>query len=580
MFRRSAASIAAGSVQNPLTSLSVLHLLRSFRELFVFPIRLQMTIFAKRVLKSARKTMSPKGIWTAVKRHRVGLREAIVIICVVLAAGFLAFEYNFSGNITNDKQIDFQEALGLGILVIGCVVYLGWRRMIEQEREIARRIAAEKRAHDLAHTDVLTGLPNRRQFERSLEKAVASPPGAESVHAVLSLDLNHFKRINDIYGHSVGDDVLVVVAQRLSTAMRDGDLLARIGGDEFAVIARHLAGAEAAASIAMRILKAFENPIEVASSQYRVGVGIGIAFIPRDGTSADEVLRKADIALYRAKAEKESATRYFEEEMDVLSRERGLLERELELAIGTPSLCPWYQPIVDLKTQQVIAFEALARWTHPTLGDIAPDRFIPIAEDCGLIRQLSDCLLRRACKDAMAWPNLVMLSFNISPAQLKDKTLGLQILSILGESGLSPQRLEIEITESAIVQDIDAARAVLTSLREAGVRIALDDFGTGYSSLYHLRNFEFDAIKIDRSFVATMDFEAESAAIVSALTGLGHGLGLVITAEGVEQSTQRTALLKQGCERGQGFLFSRAIPADETKLFLAQDDSQNRRRRV
>jgi diguanylate cyclase (GGDEF)-like protein len=524
--------------------------------------------------------MSPKGIWMAVRRHRVGLREAIVIICVVVAAGFLAFEYNFSGSISDGKKIDFQEAIGLGILVIGCVVYLGWRRMVEQEGEIARRIAAESLSHELAHTDPLTGLANRRQFERALAEAAASPPGAEGVHAVLALDLNHFKRINDVYGHSAGDEALFIVAQRLSAAMRDGDLLARLGGDEFAVIARHLAGPEGATSIAMRIQKALENPVEVGSGHYGIGVGIGIALIPQDGTSADEVLRKADIALYRAKADKQPATRYFEEEMDLQSRERELLERELALAIGTPSLGPWYQPIVDLKTQQVIAFEALARWTHATLGDIPPDRFIPIAEDCGLIRQLSDCLLRRACKDAMAWPAHVMLSFNISPAQLKDKTLGLHILSILGESGLSPQRLEIEITESAIVRDIDAAKAVLTSLREAGVRIALDDFGTGYSSLYHLRNFKFDAIKIDRSFVGTMDFEAESAAIVNALTGLGHGLGLVITAEGIEQSAQQVALLKQGCERGQGYLFSRAIPAHETKLFLAQDNAQSRRRRI
>jgi EAL domain-containing protein (putative c-di-GMP-specific phosphodiesterase class I) len=225
---------------------------------------------------------------------------------------------------------------------------------------------------------------------------------------------------------------------------------------------------------------------------------------------------------------------------------------------------PWYQPIVDLQTQQVIAFEALARWNHPTLGDIPPDRFIPIAEDCGLIRQLSDRLLRRACMDAVTWPDHVVLSFNISPAQLKEKTLGLRILGILGESGLSPRRLQIEITESAIVRDLDAAKVILSALRDAGVRVALDDFGTGYSSLYHLRNFKFDAIKIDRSFVGNMGSENESAEIVRALTGLGHGLGLVITAEGVEQSEQRDVLLKQGCQQGQGFLFSRAIPAGET----------------
>jgi len=508
------------------------------------------------------------------KRHRVEIREAMLIIYLMLAAGIIAFEYDFSGSLSGDKQIDFQEAIALGVLFIGCTLYFLWRRIVEQEREIARRIAAEQRTHELANTDALTGLANRRQFERTLKEAVASPPGAEGVHAVLALDLNKFKRINDIYGHSTGDDVLVVVAQRLSAAMRDGDLLARLGGDEFAVIARHLAGAEGATSIAVRILRAFENPIEVGSNRHHVEAAIGLALVPDDGANAEEVLRKADIALYRAKAENQSAARFFEDEMDQRSREREFLERDLTAAIETGAVCPWYQPIVVLQTQQVIAFEALARWTHPTLGNIPPDRFIPIAEDCGLIRQLSDYLLRRACIDALNWPDHVMLSFNISPAQLKEKTLGLRILSILGETGFSPRRLEIEITESALVRDLESAKAVLSSLRDAGVRVALDDFGTGYSSLYHLRNFKFDAIKIDRSFVGNMGSEAESAAIVRALTGLGHGLGLVITAEGIEQSGQRDALLKQGCQQGQGFLFSRAIPAHETQGFLNQTNSQ------
>jgi diguanylate cyclase (GGDEF)-like protein len=424
------------------------------------------------------------------------------------------------------------------------------------------------RAHELANTDALTGLANRRQFERALKETVASPPGAGRVHAVLALDLNKFKRINDVYGHVMGDDVLVIVAQRLSAAMRDGDLLARLGGDEFAVIARHLTGAEGATGIANRILKALESPIEVGSNRHRVGLAIGLALVPDDGTNIEEILRKADIALYRAKAENQPAARFFEKEMDRRSREREGLEHDLAAAIETGAVGPWYQPIVNLQTQEVIAFEALARWTHPALGNIPPDRFIPIAEDCGLIQQLSDYLLRRACADALAWPDHVMLSFNISPAQLKEKTLGLRILGILGETGLSPQRLEIEITESALVRDLESAKAVLSSLRDAGVRVALDDFGTGYSSLYHLRNFKFDAIKIDRSFVGSMASEDESAAIVRALTGLGHGLGLVIIAEGIEQSDQRDALLKQGCERGQGFLFSRAIPAHETRGFL------------
>ena len=519
--------------------------------------------------------MLSKAYRAIINRHRVGIREATLIIFLVFAAGFIVFEYDFSDSIAHDKRIDFQEAIGLGILFIACTVYFGWRRMIEQEREIERRIAAESRAHELANTDALTGLANRRQFERVLKETVASPPGAGRIHAVLALDLNKFKRINDVYGHPVGDDVLVIVAQRLSAAMRDGDLLARLGGDEFAIIAPHLASAEGATGIANRILKALESPIEVGSSCHHVGAGIGLALVPNDGTNADEILRKADIALYKAKVGKQSAARFFEEEMDRHSRERARLERDLAAAIEAGAVCPWYQPIVDLKTQEVIAFEALARWTHSTLGDIPPDRFIPIAEDCGLIQQLSDYLLHRACTDALAWPDHVMLSFNISGSQLKEKTLDLRILNILGETGLSPRRLEIEITESAIVRDLDAAKAMLSALREGGVRVALDEFGTGYSSLYHLRNFKFDAIKIDRGFVGNMMTEDESAAIVRALTGLGHGLGLVITAEGIERFDQRDTLLKYGCERGQGFLFCHAVPARETQRFLGQTYAQS-----
>jgi diguanylate cyclase (GGDEF)-like protein len=508
--------------------------------------------------------MLKKQIKVIMQRHRVGIREAGVIILAISTLGFAAFEYSFVDNIASDKKIDFQEAVALGILFIGGMVFFGWRRLLEQEYEIERRIAAEHRAHALANTDALTGLANRRQFERFLEETVASPPSASNVHAVLSIDLNKFKRINDVYGHSAGDEVLVEVAQRVASVMREGDLLARLGGDEFAIIARHLTSAEAATSIANRVIKVLEPAIPAGTNLHRVGAGIGLALVPLDGTTAHEVLRKSDIALYRAKADKQSNARFFETEMDQHAREREGLERDLEAAIEAGAVRPWYQPIVDLKTQKIIAFEALARWTHPTMGDIPPDRFVPIAEECGIINRLSDMLLRRACADARAWPDHVLLSFNISPVQLRDRTLGLSIMGILGETGLSPRRLEVEITESAIVRDLDTARTVLSGLREAGVRVALDDFGTGYSSLHHLRSFKFDAIKIDRSFINDMTTVSESAAIVSALTGLGHGLGLAITAEGIEQSTQHEALLKQGCERGQGFFFSHAVPVEET----------------
>jgi diguanylate cyclase (GGDEF)-like protein len=454
------------------------------------------------------------------------------------------------------------------------MLIFSWRRAREQKRETRKRISAEQHARTLAFQDPLTGLPNRRQFTEALNAAFAAPPRAGACHALLLLDLNGFKQVNDVHGHGEGDQVLIAVAGRLSGALRQSSMVARLGGDEFAVLAQHLAGAEAATSIALRLIEALAAPIRTQNSVHAVGVGIGIATFPGDIDAAEEVMRRADIALYKAKVEKQSALRFFDGEMDRFVREREQLEGELRAAVAAEHIRPYFQPLVNLKTQEIVGFEALARWTHPELGEIEPDRFISIAEDTGLIHQLSEQLLRRACQAARTWPDRTTLAFNLSPVQLRDSTLGLRVLKILGETGLPASRLELEITESALVRDLDAAKAVLGALREAGVRIALDDFGTGYSSLYHLRNFKIDKIKIDRSFIEQMASERESAEIVSALIGLGHGLGLTITAEGIEAHSQNADLSAQGCEQGQGFLYGKAIPAEETsELFVERRET-------
>jgi diguanylate cyclase (GGDEF)-like protein len=504
-----------------------------------------------------------------VRAHSIKLRDAAIATGAILAAGFAALEYDLGSSLATDKRIQLEEAMALAILVIGGFLCFAWRRASEQEQEIIRRIAAEQRAHELAHTDLLTGLANRRAFERVLAEVVASPPSADCVHAVLALDLNGFKAVNDVYGHAAGDEVLAIVAQRFKGAVRNIDLLARLGGDEFAVIAKQLAGTEGAASLAARLLRSVENPIAAGNNQHRIGSGIGVALIPSDGSTVEDVMRKADIALYEAKNEDRSAVRFFAPEMDRRSREEDTFAYELTAAIEADELVPWFQPIVDLQTRTIVAFEALARWTHPVMGSIPPERFISVAEEWELMHELSDRLLHHACRRAMDWPEDITLCFNISPSQLTERTLGLHILGVLSKVGLPPHRLEIEITESTILRDVDVAREVLEALRDAGVRIALDDFGSGYSSFHHLRNFKFDTIKIDRSFVQAMVSESESAAIVHALTGLGRELDLTVTAEGIELPEQLIALLKQGCQQGQGFLFSRPVRGEATAALLA-----------
>lgn len=371
--------------------------------------------------------------------------------------------------------------------------------------------------------------------------------------------------MNDVFGHGTGDEVLIQVAGRISRAVREGDLVARLGGDEFAVLALHIAGAEAATGLARRIIESLQTPIRTGRTEHSVATAIGIALTPQDGIGHEEILRKADIALYRAKGQGRSALRFFEEEMDAHVRERDNIERALRSAISSHDIVPFYQPLMDLRTGRLRGFEALARWSDDRLGAIGPDRFIPIAEDTGLIAELTEALLARACRDARSWPDHVELAFNVSPLLLRDPTFGLKVMSILGETGLAPHRLELEITESALVRDMEAAQSALGTLRATGVKIALDDFGTGYSSLYHLRNFRLDRIKIDRTFIQGMASDPESAAIVKALVGLGAGLGLEVTAEGVETEAQRRLLAEQGCDQAQGFLYSRAVGATEAR---------------
>jgi diguanylate cyclase (GGDEF)-like protein len=506
-------------------------------------------------------------------RHKARIFDGTILTIVTLAALFYCYEVdvfaNAPGEATKPHTLELDEVLLVSAIFCGGLVIFAIRRLIEQKRETARRIEAEQEIRTLAFHDTLTGLPNRRQFDDALRAAAAAPPRSGGSHAVLLLDLNGFKRVNDVFGHAVGDEVLIRVAGRLSQCVRESDLVARLGGDEFAVLSRHISGPEAAMGLALRIIDSLDDAVRAGGVDHAVGTAIGVALAPQDGVEPVELMRKADIALYRAKTQGRSALRFFEPEMDAQIQERDGIERALRAAVDAGDIQPFYQPLIDLKTGGVRGFEALARWTGENLTTIGPDRFIPIAEDSGLIGTLSDQLLERACRDAGAWPSGMVLAFNVSPILLRDSTFALRVLAILGRTGLTPSRLELELTESALVRDFDAAQAALGGLRDADVRIAIDNFGTGYSSLYHLRNFKIDRLKIDRSFIDGMARDKDSAAIVRALVGLGEGLGLQVTAEGVETVDQQRLLIEQGCDQAQGFLYSAPLPAAEILAMLA-----------
>jgi diguanylate cyclase (GGDEF)-like protein len=436
------------------------------------------------------------------------------------------------------------------------------------QMEITARVTAETEARKLARHDPLTGLPNRRFFAEKLDDTLHGMESSRGQTAVLMLDLDGFKAINDIYGHAAGDQALIECAERMGSVIRSGTMLARVGGDEFAIILPNMASLDEPAGLARRIVGAIADPFMIGTAATRLGIGIGIAVAPDDGREHDELVRRADLALYGAKAIGQSTIRFFEPEMDALVDRRMRMEQELRNAVAAKTIVPYYQPLVSLAENRIIGFEALARWQSEESGIIPPDVFIPIAEECGVIGELGDQLLRRACRDARTWPADITLAFNISAVQLRDTTLGLRILSILGETGFDPRRLEIEITESALVENIDMAQRVIDQLRRSGIRIALDDFGTGYATLAQLQTLNLDKIKIDRRFVDRVVKDKESLVIVRAILGLASGFGLTTTAEGIEEDEQRVCLQANGCLEGQGYLFSEAVPASNIPALL------------
>jgi diguanylate cyclase (GGDEF)-like protein len=467
-----------------------------------------------------------------------------------------------------DWEIDelFALAFCLGLIAI----VFSWRRLVDLRREMKRRREAEAAAHRLARHDALTGLPNRRSFLEEFPRWTDHLLEDE-ICALFVVDLDHFKPINDLYGHRLGDEVLRVIAGRLSEIVEADGLVARLAGDEFGILLRCHRGDDAPLRLARRIVHSLPKPIALASLSVEVGVSVGGTIYDsqcdtgglgrRDGSAVETAMRQADMAMYRAKTEGRGMYRFFDAAMDERLQERVQLEREIKSAIARGEIVPYYQPLVDLNTRKTIGHEILARWKHPTRGLLLPELFIPIAEDTNTIGDLTYSVLSQAVRDDKGQPGETFLSLNLSPRQFADPWLSQKILAILTDAGFPPKRLEIEITETAVVRRLDEAKATLRSLRNLGIRIALDDFGTGYSGLHHLRELSLDTLKIDRSFIMQMLEKPEEAKIVKAILGLGHSLGLHTTAEGIETKEVLDQLISLGCDTGQGFLFGKAEPA-------------------
>jgi diguanylate cyclase (GGDEF)-like protein len=440
----------------------------------------------------------------------------------------------------------------------------GW---VSTHEDITEKLAAQGKISHMALHDALTNLPNRVLLRERMEGHLL---GRDQKVAVLCLDLDGFKVVNDTLGHPLGDKLLKEVAARTRKCLRDGDTLARLGGDEFVILQTQVNQAEDASTLATRVVQEIGIPFDLDGHQVTIGVSLGIAVAPGDAAGADELLRNADMALYRAKSDGRNTYRFFEPEMDRLMQARRTLELDLRKAIANNEFVVFYQPLIKLETEEICGFEALVRWSHPVRGLVPPLDFIPLAEETGLIVPIGEWVLRNACAEAAKWPKNIRVAINLSPVQFKMRNVCQAVVSALAHSGLEATRLELEITESVLLLDNVSTLETLHQLRSLGVRISMDDFGTGYSSLSYLRSFPFDKIKIDRSFVHDLERNEDSKAIVRAVTGLGGSLGMSTTGEGAETRAQVDCLRMEGCTEAQGYFFSKPKPASEVFAMLAE----------
>ena len=449
---------------------------------------------------------------------------------------------------------------------VGALPGAGWS--VAVETAAAR---ADRRQSGLdGASDPLTGLPNRARFQARLNEARARLDRTGEAFAVLTVDLDRFKHVNDTLGHPIGDALLRKVAERLNATLRPTDTVSRFGGDEFALIQSDVSDAVGVETLARRLVDLLGRAYVVEGHLINIGASVGVALAPADGVDPDVLLRNADLALYRAKSDGRDTFRFFKPEMDERMQARRSLELDLRKALALHEFELVYQPQMNLESNKLVGCEALIRWRHPTRGTVSPAEFIPLAEEIGLIISIGEWVVREACKEAVRWPEGITVAVNLSPTQFKSKKLVQVIASALASSGLPPRRLELEITEGVLLQENAGNLATLHALRALGLGISMDDFGTGYSSLSYLRSFPFDKIKIDRSFVSGPASVSDSMAIVGAIASLGSSFGMTTVAEGVETFEQMQRIRAEGCTDVQGYLISRPVAAADIARLLAE----------
>jgi diguanylate cyclase (GGDEF)-like protein len=498
---------------------------------------------------------------------RRAIEDALQMLVLAPVISIMANEYDALGWI--DVLVGQFGPRNLGNLTVGFavvgvfLVIFMLRRFNDVSLQIALQSEREEKARALARRDTLTGLHNRRHLNETMAEEIMAANASAGGFALFLLDLDRFKPVNDLFGHAAGDQVLKQVGERISTLAGKASCIARIGGDEFAILLSRDAGREEVTALAESILSHFEQPFDLGSKPVRLGASVGIAFYPSAGDDAEALFRHADVALYNAKRQGRNRYCLYAEEMEDSVRDVDTLALDIKRGLREKEFVPYFQPIVDLRSGRVVGMEVLARWQHPVHGLMEPTSFISVAETLHIVGDVTFQVMRMACTEALNWDSRLFLAFNFSQSQLRDPWLPERILALITETGFPPTRIEVEITENSLIEDIDDARAILMSLKNQGMRISLDDFGTGYSSLIHLRDLPLDKIKIDRSFITSLRSDIGSAKIVSAILGLVTSLGLPTVAEGIETEDVARILTDLGCAYGQGYFYSVPVTAKE-----------------